>query len=60
MTIESSVINVTGKTPEECQKIFAEYMELPGFVQFIKKTKGESVYYVFCTNDSSTVPLRKM
>ena len=59
MTTESSR-NVTGKTPKECQKIFAEHMELPGFIQFIKRTEGKNIYYVFCSSDLTTEPLRKM
>ena len=59
MTSGSSRINVTGKTPAECQKIFAENMELPS-TQFIKKTEGKNVYYIFCTKDLSTVPLHKI
>ena len=59
MTSESSRINVTGKTPEECQKIFSENMELPS-TQFIKSIEGKNIYYIFCTKDFGTVPLRKM
>ena len=60
MTTESLRIDVTGKTPEECQKIFAENMELPS-TQFIKRIEGKNIYYIFCAKDDlSTVPLRKM
>ncbi|MCL5949056.1 MAG: hypothetical protein M1490_01090 [Candidatus Bathyarchaeota archaeon] len=59
MTSESSCIDVTGKTPTECQKIFAENMELPS-TQFIKRIEGKNIYYIFRPKDWETVPLNKI
>ena len=40
-------IDVTSKTTEECRKIFIEHIERLGFTKFVKKTKGNKIYYVF-------------